>query len=67
MQEIKEWAHRLGLQVFIWAPGDGARRYQFVRSDGHPTRVWVGSREALAFLAGVEYAQPQAPPEGGTD
>ena len=54
-------AERLGLEVFMWRPGDGARRYAFGQRDENMGVVWQsntcsGASEALAWLDGYSAA-----------
>lgn len=50
--EIVKAAARLGLDVQIWAPGDGRTRYEFSGPGG--SRLVMGAREASIYLAGFE-------------
>lgn len=50
--EIVKAAARVGLGVQIWAPGDGATRYEFSGPGG--SVLCRGAREASIYLAGVE-------------
>jgi hypothetical protein len=53
-REIRKEAERLGLQVEIWSPGDGATRYQFLTQDMHEIITTVGAAMARVFLRGYE-------------
>lgn len=51
-RDIRELAQRLGLTLKVWAPGDGATRYQFLDKEGWSLGIAVGARMARAFLQG---------------
>lgn len=53
-KEIRKEAERLGLQIEIWSPGDGATRYQFLTQDMHEIITTVGATMARVFLRGYE-------------
>jgi len=61
-KQIESLAATLGLDTFTYNPGDGQTRYKFAPQGtydsyfGYTAIALLGSRDAEAFLRGVQYA-----------